>query len=109
MSFDHLAPFYRGMEFVLAGGKLQRCRLEWLEEVKDSRQVLIVGEGPGRFLMECAKTLPDAQILCVDASAAMLSRAITGGTGAGEGTVSRTMWFSSTPILAGMDTAPRKV
>jgi ubiquinone/menaquinone biosynthesis C-methylase UbiE len=75
MSFDHLAPFYRGMEFVLAGGKLQRCRLAWLDEVKDCRRVLIVGEGPGRFLTECAKALSAARIHCVDASAAMLKRA----------------------------------
>lgn len=75
MSFDRLAPFYRGMEFVLAGRKLQRCRLAWLDEVKDCREVLIVGEGPGRFLTECVKMLPEARILCVDASAAMLARA----------------------------------
>ncbi len=75
MSFDRLAPFYRGMEFVLAGGKLQRCRLAWLDQVRDCRKVLIVGEGPGRFLTECVKALPEAQILCVDASAAMLDRA----------------------------------
>ncbi len=75
MSFDRLAPFYRGMEFVLAGGKLQRCRLAWLDQVKDCRRVLIVGEGPGRFLTECARQLPQARIHCVDASGAMLSRA----------------------------------
>ena len=75
MSFDCLAPFYRAMEFVLAGGKLQRCRLAWLEDVKDCRRVLIVGEGPGRFLTECVKALPEAQILCVDSSDGMLKRA----------------------------------
>lgn len=75
MSFDHLAPFYRGMEFVLAGGKLQRCRLAWLNEVTDCRRVLIVGEGPGRFLTECAQVLRKARMHCVDASAAMLKRA----------------------------------
>lgn len=75
MSFDRLAPFYRAMEFVLAGGKLQRCRLAWLDEAKDCRRVLIVGEGPGRFLTECVKALPESQILCVDASEAMLKHA----------------------------------
>lgn len=75
MSFDHLAPFYRGMEFVLAGGKLQRCRLAWLNEVTDCRRVLIAGQGPGRFLTECAIALPEARIHCVDASAGMLKRA----------------------------------
>lgn len=75
MSFDRLAPFYRGMELVLAGGKLQRCRLAWLAEVKECQDVLIVGEGPGRFLTECLKNLPKARILCVDASTAMLAQA----------------------------------
>jgi len=75
MSFDHLAPFYCGMEFVLAGEKLQRCRLAWLGEVKDCRRVLIAGQGPGRFLTECAKALPEARIHCVDASAGMIQRA----------------------------------
>jgi ubiquinone/menaquinone biosynthesis C-methylase UbiE len=75
MSFDRLAPFYRGMEFILAGRKLQRCRLAWMDEVKDCREVLIVGEGPGRFLTECIKKLPKAQILCLDDSAAMLAQA----------------------------------
>ena len=75
MSFDRLAPVYRAMEFVLAGGKLQRCRLAWLREAAACRNVLIVGEGPGRFLTECVRALPDARILCVDASRAMLERA----------------------------------
>lgn len=75
MSFDRLAPHYRWMERVLAGGKLQRCRLAWLGEVRDCRNVLVVGEGPGRFLAEAARALPSARFCCVDASAAMLDQA----------------------------------
>ena len=75
MSFDRLAPHYRWMEFLLAGQKLQACRSAWLARVPDSREVLIVGEGPGRFLALCATVLPEARIVCVDASAAMLARA----------------------------------
>src|SRR5580704_10926673 len=33
MSFDRLAPYYYWMERTLGGDKLQRCRLEWVEEV----------------------------------------------------------------------------
>lgn len=75
MSFDRLAPHYRWLEFALAGGRLQRCRLAWLKEVRDCREVLLVGEGPGRFLEVCARELPQARIVCVDASRPMLARA----------------------------------
>ena len=75
MSFDRLAPHYRWMEFILTGEKLQRCRLAWLNEVRNCREVLIVGEGPGRFLPLCVRELPAARIVCVDASRAMLDRA----------------------------------
>lgn len=75
MSFDVLAPHYRWMEVVLAGSKLQRCRTAFLNQVHGARNVLIVGEGNGRFLLECARQLPNAKILCVDASARMLESA----------------------------------
>jgi ubiquinone/menaquinone biosynthesis C-methylase UbiE len=75
MSFDALAPHYRWMEWILAGEKLQRCRTAFLSQVKESRNVLIVGEGNGRFLLECRRQLPGAHITVVDASAAMLSAA----------------------------------
>jgi ubiquinone/menaquinone biosynthesis C-methylase UbiE len=74
-NFDRLAPFYRAMELISVAGKMQRCRLAWLDKVTDARDVLIVGEGPGRFLPLCAQALPNAEILCVDGSHAMLARA----------------------------------
>jgi ubiquinone/menaquinone biosynthesis C-methylase UbiE len=75
MSFDLLAPHYRWMELVLAGEKLQRCRTLFLPEVRDADNVLILGEGNGRFLVECRKLLAGARITCVDASARMLELA----------------------------------
>lgn len=75
MSFDLLAPHYRWMEWVLAGKKLQRCRTAFLDRVTDAKNVLIIGEGNGRFLLECRRKLPNAKILCVDASARMLEEA----------------------------------
>lgn len=73
MSFDALAPLYPLMESLLAGGKLQRCRTAWLDEVAGADTVLVAGEGPGRFLAECRRNLPRARITCLDASARMLS------------------------------------
>ena len=84
MSFDRLAPHYRWMEAVLAGRKLQRCRLAWLDEVRDSRRVLIVGVGPGRFLESALREMRGAEFVCVDASAAMLERARAAAERTGE-------------------------
>jgi ubiquinone/menaquinone biosynthesis C-methylase UbiE len=75
MSFDVLAPHYRWMEFVSAGEKLQRCRSAFLERVADAKRILILGDGNGRFLLECRRRLPQAKITSVDASARMLSLA----------------------------------
>jgi ubiquinone/menaquinone biosynthesis C-methylase UbiE len=75
MSFDRLAPHYRWMECVLAGNKLQRCRTAFLSRVKEARNVLILGEGNGRFLVEARRVLASANITCVDASVRMLQLA----------------------------------
>jgi ubiquinone/menaquinone biosynthesis C-methylase UbiE len=75
MSFDLLAPHYRWMEFILAGEKLQRCRTAFLEELPLARNILLVGEGHGRCLIECRRRFPTAQITCVDASEPMLVQA----------------------------------
>ena len=72
MSFDRLAPHYRWMEAVLAGGLLQRCRTRWLGEVRDSRRALLVGEGHGRMLEACAAGLPDCEFMVLDQSEEML-------------------------------------
>jgi len=55
--------------------KLQRCRAAFLNHVGNAQNVLIAGEGNGRFLVECRRKLPSAQITLVDASARMLAEA----------------------------------
>jgi ubiquinone/menaquinone biosynthesis C-methylase UbiE len=75
MSFDRLAPHYRWMEAVLAGGLLQRCRTRWLREVRDAKRALLIGEGNGRMLEACATALPDSQFTVLDQSEAMLDQA----------------------------------
>jgi ubiquinone/menaquinone biosynthesis C-methylase UbiE len=77
MSFDHLAPFYQSMELLAAGGKLQRCRTAFLAEIPVPHTILLVGEGHGRFLTECLKCFPEAEIVIVDISAKMLEIAKT--------------------------------
>jgi len=72
MNFDRLAPFYQAMEWLAAGGKLQRCRTEFLGEIPVPRKILLAGEGHGRFLPECVRRFPEARIVVVDSSARML-------------------------------------
>lgn len=75
MSFDTLAPHYRWMEFILAGEKLQRCRTAFLDEIPAARNILLLGEGHGRCLVECCRRFANAQISCLDASKPMLDQA----------------------------------
>jgi ubiquinone/menaquinone biosynthesis C-methylase UbiE len=75
MSFDILAPHYRWMESVSAGQKLQRCRTAFLSRVPRATNILILGEGNGRFLVECRRRFPQADITVVDASARMIELA----------------------------------
>jgi ubiquinone/menaquinone biosynthesis C-methylase UbiE len=74
-SFDLLAPHYRWMECVLAGRKLQSCRTRFLDELASARNVLLLGEGNGRFLSELLQRNPAATITCVDASRGMQAAA----------------------------------
>ena len=75
MNFDRLAPYYRWMEFILAGGKMQRCRTAFLSQIPTPKNVLLLGEGHGRSLVECRRTFANAKITCADASADMLIQA----------------------------------
>ncbi len=71
--FDCLARSYRGMEWLLAGNKLQKCRIQFLPEISAARKVLLLGEGHGRFLRELIRRNSNAQITCLDSSARMLA------------------------------------
>lgn len=75
MSFDTLAPFYRFMERLAAGGRMQRARTQFLEGIPVPRRILTLGEGHGPFLLECRRLFPEASIMYVDSSSAMLSQA----------------------------------
>jgi ubiquinone/menaquinone biosynthesis C-methylase UbiE len=63
------------MEFILAGGKLQRCRIAFLDHIPRPKNILLLGEGHGRGLVECCRRFADAQITYVDASERMLAQA----------------------------------
>ena len=74
MNFDCLAPHYDWMEAVMAGGLLQRARMNWLESLVDCRRILSVGEGHGKFAAAFGRRFPEAELTCVEASQRMLER-----------------------------------
>ena len=71
-NFDWLAPYYRAMEWVLAGPKLQRCRAAFLNSLPAPRHALIVGQGTGRFAEALLRAHPNIRCTCVDSSQRML-------------------------------------
>lgn len=76
MSFDLLAPYYRWMESILAGRKLHGCRIAFLDQIPAPRNILLLGEGHGRVLVECCRRFAGSQITYVDASERMLIEAV---------------------------------
>lgn len=72
MSFDSIAPHYRWLEWVTAGSLLQRCRLAFLGQLANARNILLLGEGRGRFLLPLLRLNLTAQVTCLDSSVRML-------------------------------------
>ena len=94
MSFDRLAPFYRLMERIAAGERMQRCRTAFLDRITVPRSILTIGEGHGRFLTACLQKFPQAQITCVESSSAMIDQARKGLATSGLRT-QRVCWIQS--------------
>ncbi len=84
MNFDRVAPLYRWLETIVFGRQLQRARLAFVEAIPSPPQVLIVGEGNGRFLAEFVRAHPAAAIDCVEASGRMVALARARNPGAGQ-------------------------
>lgn len=75
LSFDRLAPHYTWMENILAGPRLQRARLAFVDALASRKRLLIAGVGHGHFLRACALRFPHLEIVGIDVSAGMLQRA----------------------------------
>jgi len=79
MNFDPVAPFYRFLEHMVFGSKLQRARVAHLEFIEQSLvvegRVLLLGDGDGRFLVELLKCRKDLQVDYLEKSAVMLEKA----------------------------------
>lgn len=57
---------------MVAGDRLQRCRTRFLRAFDNAHDVLLIGEGHGRFLEALVQSYPHIRVTCVDQSAAML-------------------------------------
>lgn len=72
MNCDGLAPCYRWLEYLSFGPLLWRTRCELLGELAKCKEVLLAGDGDGRFLTELLKRNPEARVHSVDVSAEMV-------------------------------------
>jgi ubiquinone/menaquinone biosynthesis C-methylase UbiE len=75
MNCDRIAPVYEWLENAAFNGLLQRMRVHFLERAAAARRVLLLGEGNGRFLAECLRVCPRAEVEVVDSSEEMIAQA----------------------------------
>jgi SAM-dependent methyltransferase len=72
MNFDPVARPYRWLERLTFGGALQRCRVALIDHTRNARNVLILGEGDGRFLEKFLRVNSQAKITVIDSSGEMI-------------------------------------
>ena len=75
MNCDHIARWYRWIEYAGFGRALERRREAFLGDVADARRVLALGDGDGRALAALVAAAPQACIDYIDVSARMLELA----------------------------------
>ncbi|MEZ4605469.1 MAG: class I SAM-dependent methyltransferase [Deinococcales bacterium] len=64
--------FIEYLENLAFGRQLQSCRLAFIDDLKDCQNILILGEGDGRMMLELLKRYPQLRITSLDNSQAML-------------------------------------
>ena len=74
-TFDLVASFYPLLEQTVFGSTLSRARNFFISQVTQGNNILLIGEGNGRFLFEMVKQTSSASITVVDSSARMLAAA----------------------------------
>ena len=70
--FDNLAPWYHFLETISFGNRLQQCRISQLAELNEVTNILILGDGNGRFLESLLKSNSNAEIESLDISRKMI-------------------------------------
>jgi ubiquinone/menaquinone biosynthesis C-methylase UbiE len=74
-AFDSIASFYPLLEQVVFGSTLSRARNFFARRVMEGNDILLIGEGNGRFLFEMVRQTPSASFTVVDSSPRMLASA----------------------------------
>lgn len=72
--FGRLAWVYQGLEYLVFNDRLQRARLALLVELAQAQNILILGEGDGRFLLELLTNHKTCQVTVLEQSPRMLQR-----------------------------------
>jgi ubiquinone/menaquinone biosynthesis C-methylase UbiE len=72
MNAGRLARVYRWIEYAAFGRALERCRFAHLEALQVARQVLVLGEGDGRFVARLLQVNQGARVEVVESSGEML-------------------------------------
>jgi tRNA (cmo5U34)-methyltransferase len=75
LNCDRIAPWYRWLEYAAFGGALRRRREAFLCDLGNPQNVLVLGDGDGRFLESFAALYPEASVDAVDISARMIELA----------------------------------
>jgi SAM-dependent methyltransferase len=72
---DRIALWYRWLEYAAFGGALRRRRVAFLFDLGIPKNVLVLGDGDGRFLQVFTALYPQARVDAVDSSAQMIELA----------------------------------
>ena len=73
--FDKVAIAYGFLEKALFGSSLQQMRCRYLNQIEDSKKILLVGEGCGFFLKKLLEVNAEAMITVVEPSENMINQA----------------------------------
>ena len=74
-NFDGLARWYHTLELSTFGVELERARMAHVAQLAGCRDVLLLGDGDGRFLKKLMKVAPECRVRSIDASSEMLKMA----------------------------------
>jgi ubiquinone/menaquinone biosynthesis C-methylase UbiE len=71
-NFDPLARIYHVLELSSFGVALEQARFAHVDQLAGCQEILLLGDGDGRFLKRLLKVSPTSRVRSIDASAAML-------------------------------------
>ena len=73
--FNRVAPFYDGLARLVFGSAIMEAQLHFITEINAKDKVLILGGGTGWILKELQTRKPYCEIVYVETSSAMMTRA----------------------------------